>query len=69
MAIDSSDDKTYWGVGIDNDIINASVMALISAVNRYMEATGAKEIRPALFESEWPHKGAGKTKAAALCLH
>ena len=43
VAIDSSDDKTYWGVGIDNDIINASVMALISAVNRYMEATGAKK--------------------------
>ena len=35
VAIDGSDGVTYWGVGIDNDIINASVQALISAVNRY----------------------------------
>ena len=43
MAIDGSNDKTYWGVGIDNDIINASVMALISAVNRYMDDINAKK--------------------------
>lgn len=35
VAIDGADEKTYWGVGIDDDIINASVKALISAVNRY----------------------------------
>lgn len=43
VAIDGSNDKTYWGVGIDNDIINASVMALISAVNRYMDDINAKK--------------------------
>ena len=36
VAIDGVDDVTYWGVGIDDDIINASVKAIISAVNRYM---------------------------------
>lgn len=35
VAIDGNNGVTYWGVGIDNDIINASVQALISAVNRY----------------------------------
>ena len=35
VAIDGDDGNTYWGVGIDDDIINASVKALISAVNRY----------------------------------
>lgn len=29
------DDKTSWGVGIDNDIMTASIKALISAVNRF----------------------------------
>ncbi len=35
VAIDGDDGVTYWGVGIDDDIINSSVLALISAVNRY----------------------------------
>ena len=35
VAIAGDDDKLYWGVGINDDIINASVLALISAVNRY----------------------------------
>ncbi len=35
VAIDGEDGVTYWGVGIDDDIINASVKALISAVNKY----------------------------------
>ena len=43
VAIDATNDKTYWGVGIDNDIINASVIALISAVNRYMKDIDAKK--------------------------
>ena len=35
VAITGDDDELYWGVGINDDIINASVLALISAVNRY----------------------------------
>ena len=35
VAIAGDDDQLYWGVGINDDIINASVLALISAVNRY----------------------------------
>ena len=33
----------YWGVGIDDDIINASVKALISSVNRYERCEDGKE--------------------------
>ncbi len=36
VAIDGENGETYWGVGIDDDIIVASVQALISAVNRYI---------------------------------
>lgn len=32
--------KTYWGVGIDDDIIKASIQALITAINRLGEITG-----------------------------
>ncbi|MBR0381630.1 MAG: 2-isopropylmalate synthase [Eubacterium sp.] len=35
VAIEGDDDRLYWGVGIDDDIINASVKALLSAINRY----------------------------------
>ena len=28
--------KTYWGAGIDSDIIESSVRALVSAVNRML---------------------------------
>lgn len=35
VAIDGDNGVTYWGAGIDDDIINASVKALISAVNKY----------------------------------
>ena len=31
-------DKTYWGAGIDSDIIESSVQALVSAVNRMLIA-------------------------------
>lgn len=37
VAIEGTDGNTFWGVGIDDDIITASVKALISAVNRYMK--------------------------------
>ena len=37
VAIEGIDKKTYWGVGIDDDIITSSVKALISAVNRYQK--------------------------------
>lgn len=32
--------KTYWGVGIDDDIIKASIQALITAINRLGEING-----------------------------
>ena len=31
-------DNIYWGTGISHDIIKASVRALVSAVNRLMDA-------------------------------
>ena len=43
VAIYGSDGNTYWGVGIDDDIINASVKALISSVNRYERCEDGKE--------------------------
>lgn len=43
VAIYGNDGNTYWGVGIDDDIINASVKALISAVNRYEKCEDGKE--------------------------
>ncbi|MEE1229230.1 MAG: 2-isopropylmalate synthase [Lachnospiraceae bacterium] len=38
VAIDMPDGRTCWGVGLDDDIIVASVRALISAVNRSMQS-------------------------------
>ena len=32
------DGKTYWGVGIDEDIIKGSIAALVAAVNKAMAA-------------------------------
>ena len=32
-----SEGKTYWGVGIDEDIIKSSIEALVSAVNKLLE--------------------------------
>ena len=43
VAIYGSDGNTYWGVGIDDDIINASVKALISSVNRYERCEDGRE--------------------------
>ena len=36
-----SNGKTYWGVGIDSDIIVSSVKALVSAVNIMLDNTNA----------------------------
>lgn len=44
VAIYGSDGNTYWGVGIDDDIINASVKALISSVNRYERCEDGRKI-------------------------
>lgn len=33
-------DKIYWGVGVDDDIIKASIQALITVINRMGEITG-----------------------------
>ena len=34
VGIDNAEGKTIWGAGIDNDIITASINALVSAINR-----------------------------------
>lgn len=34
VGITAENGKTYWGAGMDTDIITASIKALISAVNR-----------------------------------
>ena len=34
VGIDREDGQTIWGAGIDNDIITASINALVSAINR-----------------------------------
>lgn len=39
----SSDDKLYWGVGFDADIIKASIAALTVAVNQLPEIKGISE--------------------------
>ncbi|MEA4900936.1 2-isopropylmalate synthase [Desulfitobacterium sp.] len=39
----SSDDKLYWGVGFDADIIKASIAALTVAVNQLPEVKGLSE--------------------------
>ena len=38
VKISDAGGKIYWGVGVHNDITTASVLALISAVNRELEA-------------------------------
>ena len=34
IGIKDTEGKMHWGAGMDTDIITASVMALVSAVNR-----------------------------------
>ena len=38
VSITGSDGKTYWGVGVHDDIIAASICALVSAINRDLDA-------------------------------
>ena len=38
ISITSADGKIYWGAGMDTDIITASILALISAINRMVIA-------------------------------
>ena len=33
IGITVADGKVCWGVGVDTDIINASIYALVSAIN------------------------------------
>lgn len=42
VGIDTSDGKTTWGCGIKNDIIDASVCALLSAVNKVLDTKHIK---------------------------
>ena len=39
VAISDSDGKIYWGVGLHEDILYASINALVSAINRQYEQT------------------------------
>ncbi|WP_026052972.1 alpha-isopropylmalate synthase regulatory domain-containing protein, partial [Ruminococcus flavefaciens] len=38
VEIITGDGKSFWGTGIDNDIITSSVKALVSAVNNMLNA-------------------------------
>ena len=38
ISITGADGKTYWGAGMDTDIITASILALFSAINRMVAA-------------------------------
>ena len=38
ISITAADGKIYWGAGMDTDIITASIMALISAINRMVSS-------------------------------
>ena len=40
VGIEGKDGAQYFGIGIDPDIIRASIDALIAAMNREMEAAG-----------------------------
>ncbi len=39
------DGKKYWGVGIDEDIIKSSILALAAAVNHYIRALGKNAVQ------------------------
>ena len=39
VEIIAGDGKSFWGTGIDNDIITSSVKALVSAVNNMLTKT------------------------------
>ena len=41
IAVKASDsEENYWGVGVDNSINTASMYAVISAINKYLQAKG-----------------------------
>ena len=42
VAMSDKNGRTYWGVGMHNDIIYASINALLSAVNRGFAAAGER---------------------------
>ena len=42
LDIEIPDGKITWGCGIKNDIIDASVCALLSAVNKVLDAENIK---------------------------
>ena len=42
VGIEVAEDETIWGCGIKNDIIDASVCALLSAVNKYLDTNNIK---------------------------
>jgi 2-isopropylmalate synthase len=37
VSVKGKDEKIYWGAGVDSDILAASVLALISAVNNMLK--------------------------------
>jgi 2-isopropylmalate synthase len=46
VELESADGRTTWGVGLDNDILAASLQAIVSAANR-LEAVGGSSREPA----------------------
>lgn len=40
IGITGTDGRTFWGAGMDTDIITASILALVSAINRMKHAEG-----------------------------
>lgn len=40
VSITDSNNKTYWGTGLDKDILTSSINALLSAVNAMLSASG-----------------------------
>ena len=38
IGITGTDGRTFWGAGMDTDIITASILALVSAINRMKHA-------------------------------
>ena len=45
VGIKALDGNVYWGAGIHNDIVTASIMALISAVDRKLTSEAEKAER------------------------
>jgi len=39
VKLSDNNDQSYWGIGVHNDIATASALALVSALNREVEAT------------------------------